>query len=296
MLHTMKRGLFVGSAVVVVAALCSGSALAARGHAKFSPRAAHGMMGGFGPFMIGGPGFGPDGMGPGFGVRVFGGPGMRGHGPGGPGMGGPGGILASGVLKTAATFLGIPLATLQADLKGGKTLAEEAKAKGKTAADLITALTNDAKENLDAAVAAGWLTQSQATAVLDGVTRGITELVNNGPPVPHEKFAGPLDTAATYLGLTVAEVKAALVGGKTLAQLVAAPKTVDGLVAALTADAKKKLDKAVADEKITQAQENAILSKLTEGVTDFVNAVHGPKMAATTTNAIKHALRFTVRR
>ena len=48
MLHKMKRGLFVASAVAVVAALCSGSALAARGHTKFAPRAAHGMMGGFG--------------------------------------------------------------------------------------------------------------------------------------------------------------------------------------------------------------------------------------------------------
>ncbi len=129
-------------------------------------------------------------------------------------------------------------------------------------------------------MAAGWITQSQATAVLDGVTKEITELVNNGPPVPPEKLAGPLDAAATYLGMTVADLKTALKGGKTLAQLVTAPKTVDGLVTALTADAKTKLDKAVADSKITQAQATAILSKLTERVTDFVNGVHGPKAAA----------------
>ena len=41
---------------------------------------------------------------------------------GGPG----GGLLAGNVLKTAATYLGIPVADLQTDLKGGKTLAQEA--------------------------------------------------------------------------------------------------------------------------------------------------------------------------
>jgi len=68
-------------------------------------------------------------------------------------------------------------------------------------------------------------------------------------------------------------------------------------VAALTADAKTKLDKAVASNDITQAQETAILSKLTERVTDFVNGVHGPKAATTTTNAIKKTLiKYTVKR
>src|SRR4051794_26244826 len=112
MLHTMKRGLFVASALAVAAALVSGSAMAARGHQTFAPRAAHGMMGGFGPFaQLGGM------PGPGFGTG-FGGPRMRGHGPGGPGMRGPGGpgggILGTAVLKSSATFLGISLADLQA--------------------------------------------------------------------------------------------------------------------------------------------------------------------------------------
>jgi hypothetical protein len=249
---------------------------------------------GFGP-GFGGPGFG----GPGFGGPGFGGPGMRGHGPGGPGMrGGPGGgLLAGEVLKTTASYLQIPLADLQADLKGGKTLAQEATAKGKTPAGLIAALTAAAKTNLDAAVAAGWLTQKQADAVLEKVTDGITDLVNNGPPVPPEKRAGPLDAAATYLGISVADIQTALKSGKTLAQLVTAPKTVDGLVAALTADAKTKLDKAVANNDITQAQETAILAKLTARVTDFVNGVHGPKAATTTTNTIKKTLiKYAVRR
>jgi hypothetical protein len=315
MLHSMKRGLFVGTVVAVVAALCSTSALAARGHGKVGPRAAKGA-GNFGPFVhvtgpngdvvvgirgFGGPGFGP------FGGPVFGGPGFgpfgkHGHGPGMRGGSG-GGLLAGAVLKTAATYLGMSVADLQAELKGGKTLAQVATSKSKTAAGLITALANDAKENLAAAVGAGWITQTQADAVLERVTDEITGLVNNGPPVPPEKTAkraGPLDTAAAYLGTTVTDLVTALKGGKSLAQVAADKgKTVDGLVTALTAGAKTNLDKAVAAERITQAQANAILSKLTQQVTDFVNGVHGPKgktTATTTANSLKVALKYTIRR
>jgi hypothetical protein len=296
MLHTIKRTLFVGGTVAVVAALCSGAALAARGHGQLGPRAMHGTMGGFGPFAMTGPGFGlrMGGMGgPGMGLPGFG---MRGHGPGHPG--GPGGgILATEVLKTASTFLGISVTELGNELKSGKTLAEIATAKGKKPADLITALTNAAKTNLDAAVAAGWITQKQADAVLEGLTKAVTELVNDGPPVPRIKHAGPLNAAATYLGMSVEDLFTALKGGKTLAQVAADKgKTVDGLVSALTADAKAKLDKAVTAGDITQAQANALMTKLTERVTDMVNGVHGPRATKTTSNTIKHTVRFVVRR
>jgi hypothetical protein len=303
MLSTMKRGLLVGSFVVVVAALLGGSALAARGHghAKFGIRAAQGFgpAGGFARF--GGPGGGGFAFaigGPGFGGPIFGGPGMRGHGPGGPGFGGGagGGLLAGDVLKTASTYLQMPLTDLQTALKGGKTLAQVATDKGKTAAGLVTAITDDAKANLDAAVAAGWLTQKQADVLLAGVTKEAAALVNAGPPVPPTPKSGPLDAAATYLGTTVADIQSALRSGKTLAQLVTAPKTVDGLVDALTANAQTKLDKAVTAGDITSAQESAIMTKLKARVTDFVNGVHGPKAATTTTNAIKQTvIKYTVR-
>src|SRR4029079_13580244 len=104
-------------------------------------------------------------------------------------------------------------ADLATALKGGKTLAQVASDKGKTASGLITALTNDAKDNLDAAVAAGWITQKQADAALEGITREVTALVNNGPPVLPTKQAGPLEAAATYLGVTADELHTALKGG-----------------------------------------------------------------------------------
>ena len=302
MLQAMKRGLLVGGVVAVVAALLGASALAARGHghAQFGVRAANGSGGPFGMFGDDG-GFGVRGFGPGMGGPMFGGPGMRG-GPfgmhGGPGMrgGGGGGLLASEVLKTASTYLGMSPADLATALKGGKTLADVAKDKGKTADGLIKALTDAAKANLDAAVTAGWITQKQADAVLEVVTGAITDLVNDGPGVPPAKRVGPLDAAATYLGMSVADLQTALKGGKTLAQVAADKgKTVDGLVTALTADVQTKLDNAVKNGDITQAQENTILTRLKAHVTDFVNGIHGPKATTTTTSAInKTLIKYTV--
>ena len=50
-------------------------------------------------------------------------------------------------------------------------------------------------------------------------------------------------------------------------------KTVAGLVTALEAPAKTKLDEAVKNNDITQAQENAILAKMTTHLTNMVNGV-----------------------
>ncbi|HEY4349328.1 MAG TPA: hypothetical protein VGM80_17260 [Gaiellaceae bacterium] len=255
--------------VAALAAFASSAAFAAHGHGKF--------VGRFGA-RAGGPGAGP--MGPGFGGGR-GGPGGFGMGgPGrGPGQGGPGGggLLGADILTPAAGFLGIPVATLTADLAGGKSLAQEATAKNKTAADLIKALTDAEKTILDTDKAAGWLTADQETAALAHLTGAITDLVNNGPPVPPTgKGGGPaglLQTAATYLGISVTTLQTDLKGGKSLADVVGtiSGKTVDGLVTALEAPAKTNLDKAVTDGKLTQAQETAILAKMTTGLTNLAN-------------------------
>jgi ribosomal protein L10 len=84
---------------------------------------------------------------------------------------------------------------------------------------------------------------------------------------------GEVRAAAGYLGLTVAELRADLKAGKTLAQVADATpgKSADGLVQALVAAAKAKLDAAVAAGKITAAQESQVLSRLTTLVTAVVN-------------------------
>jgi hypothetical protein len=243
---------------------------------------------------FGGSGGGPFGFGGGGGP---GGPGFGGRGGPGGGPGGGGGILGTDVLTPAAAFLGIPVATLEADLAGGKSLAQEATAKNKTAADLITALVAAEKTILDGDKAAGWITADQETATLARLTDAITDLVNNGPPVPPSGKAagasGPLQAAATYLGISVTDLQTDLKSGKSLADVVGtvSGKTVDGLVAALEAPAKTKLDQAVTDGKITSSQETAILSKMTTALTNFVN--HTKPTTGTVNSVKKNMKRMT---
>ena len=283
----MRRTLFrvtVGAMVAVVAAALAGSAFGAGGHG-FGPR-----MGGFQGLRAGGLPGGP------MGGMFFGGPGgigIRGFaGPGGPGGGGAG-VLTSDVLTPAAGFLGISVSTLASDLAGGKTLAQEATAKNKKADDLIAAIVAAQKTNLDNEKAAGWITADQETAILDRYKDAVTDLVNSGPPVPgNGRVGGLLQTAATFLGMSVSDLQADLKAGKSLAdEAKAKGKSVDDLVAALLAPAKKNLDQAVTDQKITQAQETAILNKMTQGLTNLVNNVKPSdmKMNALRLNAMRFA-------
>jgi hypothetical protein len=89
---------------------------------------------------------------------------------------------------------------------------------------------------------------------------------------------GPSDelrAAATYLGLTVAQLQTQLQGGKTLAQVAAATpdKTTGGLVGALVAAEKIELAAAVTAGRLTQAQADAIAGTLTQRFTDLANGV-----------------------
>ena len=67
----------------------------------------------------------------------------------------------------------------------------------------------------------------------------------------------------SYLGITQAQLRGALASGKSIAQIAKAHgTTTDGLVAAIVAAAKARLDRAVAAKHLTSAQEQALLGRL----------------------------------
>jgi hypothetical protein len=82
-----------------------------------------------------------------------------------------------------------------------------------------------------------------------------------------------LAAAATYLGVTQADLRTSLESGKTLAQIAGATngKTVAGLIDALVAAEKTELAAAVTSGEITQAQSDQMTSTLTAHVTAEVN-------------------------
>jgi hypothetical protein len=85
-------------------------------------------------------------------------------------------------LDAAATYLGLTDAQLRTQLESGKSLANVAKAQGKSVDGLVQALVDTAKKRLDAAVSAHRLTQSQEDSILADLKSHMTNFVNGTQP------------------------------------------------------------------------------------------------------------------
>jgi hypothetical protein len=180
--------------------------------------------------------------------------------------------VAGGGAAVAASKLGSP----QEESKA--VVDDAAEQLGISPSKLSAALKKALENRVDAAVAAGRLTKEQGDAVkkriesqdypaLGGLGIGFG---HRGGPGMHGP--GHLDAAASYLGITPAELGTQLQSGKSLADVAKANgKSVDGLVAALVADEKTRLDAAVKTGRITQAQADQILATAKQRVTDMVN-------------------------
>jgi len=133
--------------------------------------------------VLGGPFAGPP---PGAGARAFG-PGHRMlPGPGFPAHGRPSGDLRRGFGAAGvdlAKSLGITREQLGEQLRAGKSIADIAKAQGKSPSDVRTALKAAAKAKLDKAVEDGKLTRQQADRMRARINDGIDH-VGTAPPFP----------------------------------------------------------------------------------------------------------------
>jgi len=161
------------------------------------------------------------------------------------------------ILATAATYIGITEADLRTALQTGQTLAQIAVAHGKTRDGLIAALSAEATKQITTAV-------DQPGTNFSGP---------GGRGGPGFRAFNDEAAAATYIGITEADLRTKLQAGQTLAQIAtAAGKTRDGLIAALVADGNTKIEAALAAGKITAAQATAQKASLTTRVTAQVDA------------------------
>ncbi len=142
---------------------------------------------------------------------------------------------------------------------------------------LSDALKKALGDRVDAAVAAGRLTKEEGDALKARIQSDAFPLLL-GPPggLGHfghfGHFAG-LDAAASYLGLTEAQLRSELASGKSLAQVARDhSKSVEGLVSALVDAEKKELAEAVASGRIAKAQEDELLAGLKNRIANLVNA------------------------
>jgi hypothetical protein len=153
---------------------------------------------------------------------------------------------------------------------------DAAKQLGISPSRLSDALKTALSDRVDAAVAAGRLTKAEGDALKQRIASdGFPLLGGLHRGFGHGLF-GRLEAAAGYIGITETQLRTELEGGKSLAQVAKDHnKSVDGLVNALVADARGKLDDAVSAGRLTKAQETELLGGLKDRITNMVNRAGG---------------------
>jgi polyhydroxyalkanoate synthesis regulator phasin len=185
---------------------------------------------------------------------------------------------AAALLAVAGGGAAIAATQLSPNQESQTVLNDAAKELGVSPSELSAALKSALEKRIDAAVAAGRLTQSQGDELKQRIESGDFPLFGvpgfgpgHGGFEHHEMFEG-LDAAATYLDVSEEELRTELESGKSLANVAKSKgKSVDGLVDALVADAKKHLDEEVSEGNLSQAQADQFLSRLEEGIRAMVN-------------------------
>ncbi len=187
--------------------------------------------------------------------------------------------LAAGAVAVAALAGGgaaLAAGGLGSDEDQQAIIDDAAKRLGVEPQALEEALEDALGARLDEAVKEGRLTEEQAAELKERLENGTLPLFGGRGPGHHHGgfgFHGPelLDAAASYLGVTEAELRTELEGGKSLADVAKAEgKSVDGLEAALTNAVEKQLDDAVKAGRLTEAQRDEALDRFEEHVDDFV--------------------------
>ena len=163
-------------------------------------------------------------------------------------------------LSAAATYIGITTDQLRTELGTDKSLADVAVAHGKTRDGLIQALVAADQTNIST-----FVDQKGVGAQRGPGDRGV--------------IGDQFSVAATYLGTTTDDLRTKMQAGQTLAQIAAATsgKSRDGLVAALTADAKAKIAAAQTAGTITADQTTQLNSDLATRIANFVDNNRPPR-------------------
>lgn len=193
--------------------------------------------------------------------------------------------ILAGLFDESAKYLGLTAADLKTKLPGTNLGALADKTTGKSQAGLAATLQNAVNAAIDKALADATLTKDQADKAKADSPAQLKRFVERNYPRPRApktttrvmkvtEFIGDIYTAAReYLGLPQADLLKALREGKSLGEIaptIAGKNKVD-LVAAITATANTKIDKAVTDGKLTADRATALKAQVGPAVTALVD-------------------------
>jgi lambda repressor-like predicted transcriptional regulator len=210
---------------------------------------------------------------------------------------GPGGLAGTELLDVAADYLGMNDADVSEAMRDGKSLADLAEDRGKSVDGLKQTLRDAIRDDADQAVTDDALTQQQADSLVEKLSGAMDELVEEtGSPGLEFGFARPrfdigplarpekgflpgafpgadlIETAADYLDMDEADVRATMHDGDSLAELAQdRGKSVDGLEQALRDAIRKDADQAVEDDVLTKEQADILVDKFAGAVDKLVN-------------------------
>ncbi len=192
-------------------------------------------------------------------------------------------LSAAGTALTpddVAQALGITFDQLRQDAAAGQTVAEIAAARGMDQSAFLTKLQGIIEAQLAPDVSGGTITAAEEAAALQSLQQASDRLWNGVPgrpprPRPGRPLAGPAGrplgpgaaaspaAVAEALGITAAELRQDLAGGKSVAQIASAQGVSEtAFESSLKASVGPALDAAVAAGRITSAQASADLSAL----------------------------------
>ncbi len=173
---------------------------------------------------------------------------------------------ATNPIATAARYLGIAPPRLRAQLRSGESLAQVAEATpGRSLSGLTAAVLAAREARLGTQLASGRLTEAQRQNRLSTLSQRVDEQLSRPGPATANTS---LTWAARYLGASRHQLRVDVRSGESLAAVAEAEhKSTNGLIAAIVAAERARLEEHLAKGNISQAQEQNLLAGLTQRVT-----------------------------
>ena len=183
-------------------------------------------------------------------------------------------------LAVMASTIGVTEEALKTALKDGQTVAQVAQARNVSAQTVIDAVVNDALAKAQARPGWAKLTDAQKTNFTAKLRERVTTFVNEGPQPGKRTRPGKVAravqaefaVAAKTIGVTPQELRTAIKGGQTVAQVAQARNvSAQTVIDAVVNDALAKAQGRPGWAKLTDAQKAQVTDKLRQGVTNWVN-------------------------